>query len=92
MVKVAEAPSGVVVVVPLGVQLLDAVERVLAQLDVVRGCATPVVLVRGDVSSERLHIAETISGHHDVSTLALNYLRRQKVKVCNQNCTVSTCQ
>ena len=59
---------------PFGIEFLDDIEGVLAQLNVVCGCAAPVVLVSRDVGAEGLHIAQAVTGHHNVRTLTLNYL------------------
>ncbi len=48
-------------VLPLGVELLDPVERVLAELDLLGGWPAPLVLVRRDVNPMGLQVAQAVS-------------------------------
>ena len=74
MVELADAPRDVVVVRPFHVQFFDSVESVLAELDVVSSRITTFIFVSRNVNAMSFQVAETISRHDDIRTLAFNEL------------------
>lgn len=62
---------------PLGVQLLDGVESVLAKLDIPCGSFATLEFVSWNISAEAFDIAETVSGHHDIGTFSFNDLKKK---------------
>ena len=74
VVELAKAPRGVVVISPIHIQLLDPIEHVLAQLDVVCARVTALVLIRRNVRSMGLQVAQAITRHHHFGAFPLNQL------------------
>ena len=72
MVKVAEAEGRVIVVIPLRVQLFNAIERELAQLNVLRGGSAALILIGGDIGAESLHVGKAVPSDHDFGPFAFD--------------------
>lgn len=61
---------------PECVDLFDHVERVLAELDVVRRGPATLVLVGGNVGAEGLKVAQAVPGHHELGSFAFDHLNK----------------
>jgi len=74
VVKVAEAVGGVVIVVPVDIQLLNPVVNILAKLHISVCGTTTFIFVGWDVDPEALQIRKAISCDQDFCSFSLNHL------------------
>jgi len=74
MIEITEAKGGVIVMIPVHVQLLNLVKHVLPQLDILAGRPASLILVSRDICSEGLQVRQTVSCHHNLSSFPFNQL------------------